>query len=214
MSNCMPPLRRSIPTVSRPEPSDDSQRGKRCSRVAELGWSDRNCRCPGGVEARVGCCTRGWQISGSCQNREDASSGRIGLQAKRRLERHPNSRSLERSASLITTPELSLTPTERTSLITTHATSPPRRGGPLFGHPPRYFPSEVAHKPPIDLTRPQRAAVDERGVSLHEGSASGQALPHIGGSLHPAHRDHAQRGGRVLPDDPEHRECPRRERCP
>src|SRR6218665_3427781 len=213
MSNCMPPLRRSIPTVSRPEPSDDSQRGKRCSRVAELGWSDRNCRCPGGVEAPVRCCTSGWQISGSCQNREDASSGRIGLQAKRRLERHPNSRSLERSASLITTPELSLTRTERV-LDHDPRTLAPSNGAHVLDHDTRYLPSEVAHKPPIDLTRPQRAAVDERGVSLHEGSASGQALPHIGGSLHPAHRDHAQRGGRVLPDDPEHRECPRRERCP
>src|SRR6218665_2341413 len=106
-----------------------------------------------------------------------------------------------------TAPELSLTRTER---VLDHGTRTlaHSNGAHVLDHDTHYLPSDAPHRPPIDLTRPQRAAVDERGVSLHEGSASGQALPHIGGSLHPAHRDHAQRGGRVRPGDPRNPQSP------
>ena len=61
-------------------------------------------------------------------------------------------------------------------------------------------------KPAVDLPRPERAAVEERRVALHEGGARIQPLPHVGGGLDAADRDHAELGGHRRAHEPQHLE--------
>ena len=63
-------------------------------------------------------------------------------------------------------------------------------------HPDRTEPpsgsagSAASAQPAVELARPQRPAVEERRVALHEGGTGIQSLAHVRGRLHAARGDH------------------------